>query len=159
MVYSVCYSSGYLLYDLMLMLIHKSVRTGSGVFHHILILVSFLTGLFNRVCHPCHFYLLAEELSTIPLNLKTIYRNRPRLYNLFSLLFVICFFVSRLIYGSIICGYAFRAAPLFLQMAWNQDDIFSFLAGLSQAFLCILTRLLNIYWTFLIFQKIFKSVK
>jgi hypothetical protein len=155
MVYSICYSSGYFLYDLLLMLIFKSVRTGSAIAHHIIILLSFLTGLFNRVCHPCHFYFLAEELSTIPLNLKTIYRNRPRLYNLFSFLFVICFFLSRLIYGSIICAYAFRAAPQFLRMAWNFYDISSFVGGLSQALLCILTRVLNFYWAILIFQKIF----
>ncbi len=156
MVYSICYSSGYFIYDLILMFIYKSVRTGSAIFHHILILISFLTGLFNSVCHPCHFYFLAEELSTIPLNLKTIYRNRPRLHNICSFLFVICFFLSRLIYGSIICGYAFRAAPQFLRMAWNQDDIYSLVSGLSQAAFCILTRLLNFYWTFLIFQKIFR---
>lgn len=157
MVYSVCYSSGYFLYDLMLMCKDKSVRTGSALIHHTLILLTFLSGLFNRICHPCHFYLLAEELSTIPLNLKTIYRNRPRLHQFFSLLFVISFFISRLVYGSIICGYAFLAAPQFFQMALNQDDIFSFLMALSQASFCILTRVLNIYWAYLIFQKIFKS--
>jgi hypothetical protein len=155
MVYSVCYSSGYFIYDLLLMLTFKSVRTGSAIAHHIIIILSFLTGLFDRVCHPCHFYFLAEELSTIPLNLKAIYHNRPRLHNFFSFLFVICFFLSRLIYGSIICGYAFRAAPQFLRMAWNQDDIYSLVSGLSQATFCILTRLLNFYWTFLIFQKMF----
>ncbi len=157
MVYSVCYSSGYFLYDLILMFIFKSVRTGSAIAHHILVLLSFSIGLFNRVCHPCHFYFLGEELSTIPLNLKTIYRNRSRLHEIFSLLFVICFFLSRIIYGSIISGYAFRAAPEFLQMAWNFDDISSFLGGLFQALLCILTRLLNFYWAFLICQKLVRS--
>ncbi|CAF3494055.1 unnamed protein product [Rotaria sp. Silwood2] len=122
--------------------------------------MSFLTGLFYRVCHPCHFYFLAEELSTIPLNLKTLYRHRPRLHHFFSLLFAICFFLSRLMYGSIICFYAFRAIPYFLLMAWNSNDITSFTIGITQAILCISTRLLNIYWTFLILRKIFdlKSV-
>ncbi|CAF3455766.1 unnamed protein product [Rotaria sp. Silwood2] len=155
MVYSVCYSSGYFIYDLILMLICKSARINSSIIHHIVILMSFLTGLFYRVCHPCHFYFLAEELSTIPLNLKTIYHTRPRLHHFFSLLFVICFFLSRLVYGSIICFYAFRAIPHFLLMAWNFNDITSFIIGLTQALLCILTRLLNIYWMLLILRKIF----
>lgn len=44
MFYSVCYSSGYLIYDFLLMLIDKSVRTGSALIHHILILLSFCSG-------------------------------------------------------------------------------------------------------------------
>jgi hypothetical protein len=152
MVYSVCYSSGYFLYDLILMCRDKSVRTGSSFLHHVLILVTFLSGLFTRICHPCHFYLLGEELSTIPLNLKTLYH---RFHQIFSLLFVFCFIISRLIYGSIICGYAFYAAPEFIRLAWNFDDLSSLLFGISQALFCLLTRLLNIYWSYLIFRKIF----
>jgi hypothetical protein len=155
MVYSVCYSSGYFFYDLILMCKDKSVRTGSALIHHILVLLSFLSGLFTRICHPCHFYLLGEELSTIPLNLKTLYRHQPRFHQIFSLLFVFCFFISRLIYGSIICGYAFYAAPEFFRLALNIDDISSFSVGISQALLCLLTRLLNIYWIYLIIRKIF----
>jgi len=158
MVYSVCYSTGYFIYDLMLMCLFKSVRTGSAIAHHIVILLSFSIGLFNHVCHPCHFYFLAEELSTIPLNLKSIYRHHPRLHHLFSLLFVISFFLSRLFYGSIISAYAFRAAPQFIRMAWSIDDISTIVIGLVQGVICILTRLLNFYWTFLILQKLF-SVK
>lgn len=44
MFYSVCYSSGYLLYDFFLMLFNKSVRTGSALIHHIIILMSFCSG-------------------------------------------------------------------------------------------------------------------
>jgi hypothetical protein len=156
MVYSVCYSCGYFIYDFLLMCRDKTVRTSSAIAHHILILLTFLSGLFTRICHPCHFYLLAEELSTIPLNIKSIYRHQPRIHQLCSLLFVFCFIISRVIYGSIICGYAFYAAPEFLRLAWNFDDMFSFFFGLSQAFLCILTRLMNLFWTYLIFRKVFK---
>jgi hypothetical protein len=45
-----------------------------------------------KVAHPCHFYLLIEELSTMPLKLKTIYHRRS------------ASFFSRLIYETIICG-------------------------------------------------------
>ncbi|CAF1303737.1 unnamed protein product [Adineta ricciae] len=157
MVYNVCYSIGYLLYDLILMIFYKSVRSASAVVHHILIIISFLIGLFTQVCHPCHFYFLAEELSTIPLNLKTIYRTQHRFHSICSMLFVIFFFLSRLIFGSIICFYGFRAAPQFFQLAWLNDDKSSFLVGLIQAFLCILSRALNFYWAYLIYRKIFPS--
>lgn len=157
MVYSICYSCGYFIYDLILMLIDKTIRSNSSIIHHILILLSFLFGLFYRICHPCHFYFLAEELSTIPLNLKTIFRNKPYLHNLFSLLFVIFFVLSRLIYGTIVSFYAFSVAPQFFRTALKQHDIINFSLGASQASLCILTRLLNFYWAFLIFQKVFKS--
>jgi hypothetical protein len=112
-------------------------------------------GLSNRICHPCHFYLLIEELSTIPLNLKAIYRHRPQLQKIFSLLFASSFFLSRLIYGSIVCGYAFRAAGLFAQMAFNIGDWKSFIFVLIQALLCVATRILNFYWAILIIQKVF----
>jgi hypothetical protein len=111
----------------------------------------------NGICHACHFYLLAEELSTIPLNLKALYHNRPHLHNIFTYLFVFTFFLSRLIYGSIICAHAFRAAPPFIRLALDIGDINSVIIGLSQAALCILTRVLNIYWTILILRKLFHS--
>ena len=44
MVYSVCYSLGYFIYDLLLMLFDQSVRTKTAVIHHTIILVSFSAG-------------------------------------------------------------------------------------------------------------------
>lgn len=155
MVYNVCYSSGYFIYDFLLMLKDKNIRSRSSLIHHILILVTFLSGLYTGVCHPCHFYLLGEELSTIPLNLKTIYRKNANLHGIFSMLFVISFVLIRLIYGSIICGYALSFAPEFFRLSWNADDLSSFIFGVIQASFCLLTRVLNFYWTFLIFRKIF----
>ncbi len=109
------------------------------------------------ICHPCHFYLLGEELSTIPLNLKAIYHDRPGLNKIFGYLFVFTFFLSRLIYGSIICGYAFRAAPQCIRMALNIGDLKSVVMGFIQAVLCLLTRILNFYWSILILRKLFYS--
>jgi hypothetical protein len=127
-----------------------SVWTTSSAF------LSLLVGLFHRICLPCHFYLLAEELSTIPLNPKSLFRDHPSLYQLFSLLFVVCFFVSRVLYCSIICAYAFQAAPSFLRWAWNANEMSTVLLTIGQATLCLSTRLLNIYWAFLILQKLFE---
>jgi hypothetical protein len=109
----------------------------------------------NGIGHTCQFYLLAEELSTIPLHLKTMYHNRPRLHKIFSYLFGFSFILSRLIYGSIICAYAFRAAPQMYRLASSEGDTKSIIIILSQAALCIFTRLLNLYWTILILRKFF----
>ncbi|CAF1496174.1 unnamed protein product, partial [Adineta steineri] len=117
MIYSLCYSFGYFIYDLLIMLFYKSVRTNTALIHHILLISVLSLGILNCVCRPCHFYLLFEELSTIALNLKTIYYDRTNLHNTFTMLFVVSFFLCRIIYGSIICGYALRSAGLFAQMA------------------------------------------
>ncbi|CAF1338547.1 unnamed protein product [Adineta steineri] len=156
MAYSICYSLGYFIYDILLMVFCKSVRTTAALAHHIIILLAFYAGLINGICHPCHFYLLAEELSTIPLNLKALYHNRPRLYAIFGYLFVFSFLVSRLIYGSIICGYALCAGLEFFQMAFNADDLTSITFGLVQGSLGFLTRVLNIYWTVLIVREVLR---
>ena len=117
------------------------------------------TGIMNGICHPCHFYLLAEELSTIPLNFKSIYRQRPRLNKFFGYLFIFTFFLCRLIYGSIICAYAFRAAPQVIRMGLAADDLQSVIIGLAQSALCLFTRALNIYWSVLILRKLISSLK
>ena len=42
--YSVCYTSGYFIYDLLIMLCFKSTRTRSALVHHIIILIAGLAG-------------------------------------------------------------------------------------------------------------------
>ncbi|CAF3621567.1 unnamed protein product [Rotaria socialis] len=159
MTYSICYSSGYFIYDLLIMLWFKSVRTPSAIAHHIIILVAGLAGLYTHVAHASHFFMLAEELSTIPLNLKTIYHKRTRLHDLFAHLFIVAFFFSRLIYGTIICSYTFRAVPIFIQMASTVHDTSSIAFVIAQVFLFIFTRLLNLYWTILIIRKLFVAFR
>ena len=46
MTYSICYSLGYFIYDLLLMLFVKSVRTSSALIHHIIILTGAGSGSF-----------------------------------------------------------------------------------------------------------------
>ncbi|CAF4259802.1 unnamed protein product, partial [Rotaria sordida] len=154
MTYSICYSSGYFIYDLILMIRFKSIRNSSAIIHHIVILVAGLAGLYTHIAHASHFLMLAEELSTISLNLKTIYHQQPRIHDLFGLLFVVTFILSRLIYGTIICLYTFRAVPKFIQMASDLGDITSIVLVIAQVFLYIFTRLLNLYWTILIVRKL-----
>ncbi|CAF1924291.1 unnamed protein product [Rotaria magnacalcarata] len=154
MAYSICYSIGYFTYDFLIMLLFKSARTTSALVHHVIIIVGLLSGLFAKVGHSCHFYLLIEELSTIPLNLKSIYYDRPYAHHLLSVLFVISFLFSRLLYGTIICGYAFRTAPRFIQLAVNASDTTTLIFVVIQTVLCLALRCLNFYWGILIIRKI-----
>ncbi|CAF4018063.1 unnamed protein product [Adineta steineri] len=133
------------------------IRTNTALMHHILLISVLSLGILNCVCRPCHFYLLFEELSTIALNLKTIYYDRTNLHNTFTMLFVVSFFLCRIIYGSIICGYALRSAGLFAQMALDIGDLKNTFFVLIQISLCVLSRILNFYWAILILRKMFRS--
>lgn len=44
MVYSICFSSGYFIYDIIIMLLFKSVRNGSSLIHHIIIGSAMISG-------------------------------------------------------------------------------------------------------------------
>jgi hypothetical protein len=119
----------------------------------------FFIGVYTYVAHASHFLMLAEELSTIPLNLKAIYHQQARLRDIFARLFVITFVLSRLTYGTIICIYTFRAVPKFIQMASNLGDTTSIALVMVQVLLFILTRLLNLYWTVLIVRKMIVELR
>jgi hypothetical protein len=44
MAYYLCYSLGYFIYDLSLMLCNKSVRTAAALIHHVIVLVGLTSG-------------------------------------------------------------------------------------------------------------------
>ena len=113
-----------------------------------------IIGVYTRIGHFSHFFLHGEELSTIPFCLRTIFYHQKNLQALFNRLFVITFILCRLIYGTTICWYAFSAVPTFLRMATNFHDTKSIILCLIQVILCVLTRILNVYWTFIIVNKI-----
>ncbi|CAF2140088.1 unnamed protein product [Rotaria magnacalcarata] len=159
MVYSLCYSCGYFIYDIIIMLLFKSVRNRSALIHHVIIASSVLAGLYTGIGHSCHFFFLMEELSTIPLNLKTLWNSTVRLHKSFNVLFIASFLFSRLIYGTIIFLYIFRAIPIFIQMASRAHDYISIVIIFIQGILCILTRILNVYWTILIVRKTFSMLQ
>lgn len=116
-------------------------------------------GLFTRIGPSCHFFLLFEELSTIPLNLKMIYHENKGLHNLFSYLFAACFFIVRLGYGSVIAYYTYYAAPSFIRMAWKLDDYWSIFVVIFELTLGFITRVLNVFWAYLILRKVFGRPK
>jgi len=44
MTYSICYSLGYFIYDLLLMVFDKTVRTQAALIHHIIVLAGLVSG-------------------------------------------------------------------------------------------------------------------
>lgn len=94
-----------------------------------------------------------EELSTIPLNLKSIWNSNARLRQIFTGLFISTFIVIRLIYGTVIFLYTCRAIPKFIEMALHIGDYSSVVIILMQGTLCTIIRILNLYWTILIVRK------
>jgi hypothetical protein len=101
-----------------------------------------------------HFLLHGQELSTIPLSLRTIFYQQSYLQDLFNRLFVLTFLVCRLIYGTIISLLFFRAMPLFFQIASNAHDRISIVFCIMQGALCVGTNLLNFYWALIILRKV-----
>lgn len=116
-------------------------------------------GLYTHVGHSCHFLLHGEELSTIPLSIRTIFYEQNRLRSLFNYLFVISFILCRLIYGTMICWYLFAGVPLFLRLASDIHDTTSIVLCLIQVTLCIIIRVLNLYWSILICRKIWFMIQ
>lgn len=118
----------------------------------------FSLGLYTHVGHSCHFLLHGEELSTIPLSLRTIFYERIRLRSLFDYLFAITFILCRVIYGTVICWYVLEAVPVFLQMASDNHDTTSIVFCWIQVLLFILTRVLNLYWSTTICRKAWAKI-
>jgi hypothetical protein len=44
MIYSICYSFGYFIYDLIIILFNKSIRSGTALAHHIIVILIFSLG-------------------------------------------------------------------------------------------------------------------
>mgnify|MGYP002378492701 CR=1 FL=1 len=115
--------------------------------------------MYTRVGHLNHFFLHFGELSTIPLSLAVIFSARPRIKDLFNLLFAITFILCRLIYGIIICVYVTMAVLKFIEMTLNARDMISFIFILIQVALYILTLILNFYWSTLIARKVWSTTQ
>ena len=97
--------------------------------------------------------MLFEELSTIPLNVKAIFHQHSDIHSFCALLFAVTFLWTRLIYGTIICFYVFRALPKFILLAEASHDTTSIALVIVQIILLLHTRLLNLYWAVLIVKK------
>jgi len=152
--YPVSFSVGYFIYDTTCMLLHPQLSSTGSYIHHIVIGAAFLIGLYGRVCLPYHFLLLFEELSTPSLNLKSILRHHSFSATLHSYLFVLFFFLSRMIYGM----WIYFSGLFSIELFWNGATAEEKWCLIFQLTLSTISRILNVYWMILIFGKVFRML-
>ena len=183
------FSAGYFLSDLLVMMTNsKDTMDMLSVFHHLIIGPSFIMGAYGKVTVVFQFMFLFEELSTVFLNLRwftrsdleepnnksqkqqqqqqqqqqqgkeEIKKNNLQFWNdLSNLAFVLTFLLSRILFGTILTYPLAIWHYLVLDPSLLTDSIrYQYY---WQFTMCTLSRFLNIYWTFLIFNKIFGSKK
>lgn len=157
--YMICWSIGYFIYDLLCMIQYNSALYNTGSYiHHVLMIICFSGGTFIGNMSPFHFYLLLEEFSTPPLNMKTLLKHYGKLSDYCGIVFAISFFLCRIIYGSYVfyCGIP-NFVP-FVSMSYNNKQYIDAIHVSLQLFLFLMTRLLNFYWMFLIAKKLYATL-
>ncbi len=127
----------YCIIDLSYNYIYKSQISKASIFHHISVTIGLILTIYLEIIKYSIIY-FPIELSTIFLNLRSVYENKKTLY---SILFVITFILTRLIY-----------LPYIIYISWMYiiTDI-----STKFIFVCfaIPLQLLNIYWFYLIVNK------
>ena len=130
------YSKGYIILDLLVYTLSRKLRHEIKItyFHHTLFFIG--TQLYNS--HPeIYSYAILSEISTIPLNLRFIYKDNLKAKNIYSIIFYITFFIFRII------------NILYIQIYLLEKQY------LIQLLMTIL-YILNLYWFYLINIKLFK---
>ena len=130
------YSKGYIILDLLVYTLSRKLRHEIKItyFHHTLFFIG--TQLYNS--YPeIYSYAILSEISTIPLNLRFIYKDNLKAKNIYSIIFYITFFIFRII------------NILYIQIYLLEKKY------LIQSLMTIL-YILNLYWFYLINIKLFK---
>lgn len=130
------YSKGYIILDLLVYTLSRKLRHEIKItyFHHTLFFIG--TQLYNS--YPeIYSYAILSEISTIPLNLRFIYKDNLKAKNIYSIIFYITFFIFRII------------NILYIQIYLLEKQY------LIQLLMTIL-YILNLYWFYLINIKLFK---
>ena len=149
------FSTGYFLFDTVVMFRYKETWDVGGVLHHAVIGPSILLALVGGVSTPLQFVFLLEELSTPFLNLRALYRDRPQLYAVASVLFAASFIGVRLGWGSYV--YYACVTNFLTNRAVALPTPYLYLQCIWQLTMCTISRVLNVYWAFLIVRKIVRS--
>jgi hypothetical protein len=154
------FTLGYFIYDTLCMLYYQRYLGNTGSYiHHVAISMALIPGIWLGTGSTYHFLYLFEELSTPALNFKNLYRDSPRAYNFWSVLFVITFYFSRGIYGLIGAVTTYYCLGTYWWM--QRDEMNSYYFGfviLVQFVNFSISRGLNIYWMSLI-AKYLRSPK
>lgn len=104
---------------------------------------------------PFHFYLLLEELSTPPLNIKTLYKHNTTIAEISSLIFAVTFFLCRILYGTYIFVQGIPNLIPYLNVAYSDMRYVDMVHVAIQLTLFVATRILNFYWMSLITNKVY----
>mmetsp|Transcript_3107 Transcript_3107/g.11898 ORF Transcript_3107/g.11898 Transcript_3107/m.11898 type:complete len:324 (+) Transcript_3107:229-1200(+) len=85
----------------------KVAETAISMVHHVIIIAAYSTSLYNHVASFPEIALMSAELSTPFLHTRYFMRQSPYwsnsiFYSLIQLVFVVIFFVTRILYGSFI---------------------------------------------------------
>ena len=137
----------YLLFDLIIMA-YENALVPSFIIHHISCSLAVFLGAFYGKCLYPITMLLLSEMSTIPLNLTKLVKNKESI-DYMRFLFVITFVIFRTLlipYVYMTCLYNFE---YFLR-----DHISTSLLLLLTVHLCV-----NMYWTKLIWNLVFETKK
>jgi len=146
---------GYILYDFLLVLYVKQLRTSSTLFHHILVLVVYFVSMEAHVAQVFSTLWAFTEITTPLINnrwfLSTAKKTNSLFYILNGLGMTLGFVVFRVI-----------AVPAFATRAfvthWDQvDDISPYLLY-TLLFCTISVTLLNVYWTTLLVRGLLKHL-
>mmetsp|Transcript_23986 Transcript_23986/g.60704 ORF Transcript_23986/g.60704 Transcript_23986/m.60704 type:complete len:263 (-) Transcript_23986:13-801(-) len=154
---TVCFSLGYFMNDLILILMHPSVGGADMLVHHIVIGVFFTSGILDRCCTPYHFLFMIEELSTPFLNLRFQYKEQKEssVYFMSQAAFVILFFLSRIVVGT---GFVWVNGMFALQGYLDaQPSEFKRYHIMAQMGACSFSRVLNFWWMWKIVKIVVRS--
>jgi len=150
------YSTGYFVWDTLVMLRYKELHDVGGTIHHFIIFPSLMLAFFSGVSPPMQLAFFVEEASTPFLNIRSIYRGvNERIYQVCGYLFAFFFFASRLVMGSYIyvsCVHVYLRYGAVMLPAWQKQGAF-----LWQLVMATLSRGLNLYWGALILRKLFRG--
>ena len=133
---TVNYSIGYIIFDILIHTVNKKLKDEKYItyFHHSL----FYLGTYYYDKYPeLYSFMILAEISTIPLNLRFIYKNNSKLKNIFSILFYINFFIFRILNNLYIYKYVLIDIQLLKILLLSFSS-------------------LNLYWFYLMNIKLFK---
>ena len=143
------FSVGYMLYDILEMILNDKASAMS-VLHHVFVIAANVACSVYGFAQPIMVMAYFEELSTIVLNIPAVL-NLPKTSTAYSILkggFFISFVACRF---SIMWIVLFNVPRMWSDLAHSSNSVPAFLA---LALLLVLMRAVNTYWLFLILRRV-----
>lgn len=158
--YGISITLGYFIYDTICMAYyHKHLGNTGSYIHHIAIGSAFVTGACFGSARIYQFLFLLEELSTPALNLKSLYRDSPRAYSIWSAIFAITFYLSRGIYGMIGAATTYWCLfTFYFELRAEYNSAYFGVLVFIQFLMFTISNLLNAYWMVLITRILYRKI-